>query len=1223
MKALTSACIAVAMLFTTRALQAQTTDIIRGRITGPDSLPVTGAEVKATSLAGAVVKSATTDKSGRFTIIFLNGEGDYWIDVRKLGLAPKHYELKKIGDEEVMIADTRMQSNIAALDAVNVTAQRDRALPNRNSNPDVGGGERPLTNNITVAPDQAGNLAAMAAAVAGIQLVPGLDGASDMFSVLGLTGDQNNTTFNGLGSAINILPPDILATTSIVPYSFDPAIGGFSGAQVLVRTLPGSNFSRRSMSSVEIAPSLEWADATSAAQGQKYTSARLGGNLAGPIVLDQLFYNAAYNVSRRFADARTLFNTDPFGLTSAGIAPDSVSRLRSILGQNGVPLGGLGVPTLHAQDLVQFVTNFDYMPSSSGAGNSFVFAAAGNYQRAEPVSRGGLLLTAPTHAGEIGTKSGNLSIVHSNYFGFGILAKTTLGLAASSQSTTPYVQLPEGIVRVGSTLSDGTSSVKPLFFGGTSALSSLTDATIQLANQMSWFSADNRHTIKIATSIARDQFNSDATQSALGTYNFNSLADLAANAPSSYTRTLTPRSQSGAQVVGSASLGDYWRPTENVQVQYGLRVDGNRFLSRPAFDQPVLDLLGARNDVVPNDVYVTPRVGVQWYYGKAPTIAYAPGAARPPRGVVHAGVGIFQNIGSSQLIAPATLATGLASSAQSVTCVGSAVPFPTWSEFLTDPATIPSRCADGSSANLANSSPNVVLFDRNFRQPKSIRGAGDWSGPIFDNRYVFGVQGIISAGLNQPGTYDVNFNPTVRFSLANEGGRPVFADPSAIVQGTGSIGAGASRVSPSFQRVAVERSDLRVDARQLTINVKPVTANPFLKWDLTYTLLDRYERVRGFANTAGDPRDAFWSPVLPGGKHTVQLIWSDVPVFDLFYLSTGIVAMSGQRYTPMVAGDVNGDGLANDRAFVFDPSLTSDPATASAMRALLSTGTSSARECLMRQLNALASRASCRGPWTANGRVQLKFNATKIGLPKRLVVSLDVQNPLALADIVAHGANDVHGWGQNITPDQNLLFVRGFDPVKQQFLYDVNQRFGSTRPQQSTTHALPFLSLTFALDIGLPRERQLLTQRLDMGRGRPGTKQSAESLKLLGTTTIPNPMNMILQQQDTLKLTRKQADSLATLSYKFSLFADSVWTPSSNYFAGLPESYSTGDAYRSYVSARERTIDFLLTLVPSAKDVLTPAQRRRLPPQISNYLDERVLRFLRSSSSGDNSALIR
>ena len=47
----------------------------------------------------------------------------------------------------------------------------------------------------------------MASTIPGIQLIPGMDGSADMFSALGLSGDQNNTTFNGLGSGINTLPP--------------------------------------------------------------------------------------------------------------------------------------------------------------------------------------------------------------------------------------------------------------------------------------------------------------------------------------------------------------------------------------------------------------------------------------------------------------------------------------------------------------------------------------------------------------------------------------------------------------------------------------------------------------------------------------------------------------------------------------------------------------------------------------------------------------------------------------------------------------------------------------------------------------------------------------------------------------------------------------------------------------------------------------------------------
>ncbi len=1212
----------VALLCATSAsvAAAQQTDVIRGRVTGPDSLPVQGVEVRATSYQGAVMKSATTDRNGRYTIVFLNGEGDYWMEFRKLGLAMRRFEIKRIGDEEILIADTRMSSTIAQLDAVSVTAQRDRALPNRNSNPDVGGGERPLVNGLNVAADQAGNIAAMAAAVAGLQLIPGFDGAPDMFSVLGLTGDQNSTTFNGLGSAISALPPDVLATTSIVPYTFDPALGGFSGAQVVIRTLPGTNFSRRSVSSTEILPPLQWADAIAVAQGQKYTSARLGGNAAGPIVIDRFFYNGAYNVQRRFTDARTLVNTAPLGLSAVGIAPDSAARLRDLLTTAGIPVGG-STPGLAAQNSYQVVTNFDLLPSASGSGHSFVIGAGGNYQSTAPVSRGGLMLAMPSHAGETTLWSGNATVIHSNYFGFGILTKTTLGVARSGQNAEPYLSLPEGIVRVTSALGDASSSVKPLYFGGSSARSSNRTSTIQALNLLSWFSADNRHTIKIATSLGYDAFASAASTSALGTYSYNSLADLEAALPAAFTRTTVPAAQSGAQLVGALSIGDYWRPTENLQVQYGVRADANRFLARPATNRAVSDAFGISNTFVPSEVALSPRIGMQWYYGKAPTVAYAPGAARPPRAVMHAGVGLFRNVGSAQLLGPALLATGLPGSAQNASCVGSAVPFPDWPRFLSDAASIPLHCADGSAGStLGSASPNVTLFDRTFRQPRSVRAASDWSGPIFDNRLALGVQGVVSSGLSQAGFIDLNFDPTTRFALSDEANRPVFASPDAIVPATGSISAGASRRTTAFQRVTAERSDLRVDARQLTVNLRPVTASARFKWDLTYTLLDRYERVNGFASTAGNPLDRFWSPSTLGGRHTVVVSWYDFPLFDVAYLSASAAIASGQRYTPMIANDVNGDGFANDRAFVFDPASASDPGLVSGMQALLDHGTPSARYCLARQLNALASRGSCQAPWTTNGRLQLRFNPQKIGLPKRLTMLLDLQNPLALADLAIHGSNELHGWGQNLPPDQNLLYVRSFDPATQRFRYEINQRFGSTRPQDASSRALSYLSLSFGLDIGRPRERQLLTQRLDLGRGHPGNRQDAMSMKLLGTTTIPNPMNMILQQQESLGLTRIQADSLATLSYRFSLFTDSVWTPTSTYLASLPDEYDTGLAYGRYVAARERSIDFLLTLVPAAKDVLTSAQRRRLPPQIANYLDERVLRFLRSSSAGDGTA---
>ena len=34
-------------------------------------------------------------------------------------------------------------------------------------------------------------------------------------------------------------------------------------------------------------------------------------------------------------------------------------------------------------------------------------------------------------------------------------------------------------------------------------------------------------------------------------------------------------------MVGAMSLGDAWRPTRDLQIQYGVRVDGNQFLNGP------------------------------------------------------------------------------------------------------------------------------------------------------------------------------------------------------------------------------------------------------------------------------------------------------------------------------------------------------------------------------------------------------------------------------------------------------------------------------------------------------------------------------------------------------------------------------------------------------------------------------------------------------------------
>jgi len=100
---------------------------------------------------------------------------------------------------------------------------------------------------------------------------------------------------------------------------------------------------------------------------------------------------------------------------------------------------------------------------------------------------------------------------------------------------------------------------------------------------------------------------------------------------------------------------------------------------------------------------------------------------------------------------------------------------------------------------------------------------------------------------------------------------------------------------------------------------------------------------------------------------------------------------------------VNGDGYSNDRAFIYNPDSTADPALAAAMRGLLTGSRGSAKDCLVSQLGKLADRNSCTGPWTSNANLTISFNPLKVRLPQRATLSFSVSNPLGAADLLLHG----------------------------------------------------------------------------------------------------------------------------------------------------------------------------------------------------------------------------
>lgn len=1206
--------IAIALAGFAAPLRAQGSDVIRGRIVDPDSIPVEGARVTVMSIVSQIERVARTDRNGRFTIIFPGADGQYVVSISQIGFVVKAFELKRMVDEDILVADAQLQKPM--LEPVVVSADTRGTIPRNSQTADISG----ATQGVDIGglpPDLQGNLAAMAASIPGVLLIPGANGAADGFSVLGLDPTDNTITMNGITFDGGDLPRDAGISASLSTSPYDVSRGGFSGGELALRSSGGSNILRQGMSLNMRLPQLQWSDRTSQALGSEQTRLSLSSGWSGPIARNASFYNVSFQVDRNTNPLQTLLNTNSLGLQSQSIASDSVTRLLGLLSDMGVPTTAGGALDNAATHSASFFGSFNFNPPSSTTGSQYGMTVNANWNNTEPTSGGSLYSTLPASLGESRRYGGGISARHTAYLKI-FLSETSASISASRNAASPFVNLPAGSVRINSEFADGSNGVKMLTFGGSRSNSESRQLSASFTNALSWFSTNNKHRLRLQTDVRYTESTSEQSGNLLGSFNFNSLADLEAGLPSSFSRQLNERVDESSQITGSLSLGDAFRFSPDLQFQYGVRVDGGGYFRKPEFNPALEEAFGVRNDFVPNRLNISPRIGFSWTTGTNPLLSAFEGAVRGPRAVVRGGIAVQQNaLGSINSVVNNT---GLPNSIQSISCVGPAAPVPDWDLYLGDPGAIPAECADGSAGTVfSNSLPSATLYSRDYNASRSVRTDLSWTGSILDNRFGLTVSAQHSMNLNRSNTVDLNFDPTVRFNLANEGGRPVFVEPANIVERTGAIASRGARVSSDFTRVNELRSDLRSETVQLRFSLNPRITNPYapFRWSASYVFQDVREQQRGFGggSTTGNPLDVVWSRGVNTARHQINYSLS-YSIFRLATIRWNGALTSGRPYTPVISGDVNGDGSSNDRPFIFDPANTADPELASAMEQLLSNTSPDGRRCLMKQLGQLARRNSCESGWNLTGNLAISIDGARFNLPNRARLDLQFQNPMGGLDMLINGSRSPKGWGQSTSErvDPTLLYVRGFDPNTNTFRYEVNQRFGSERESFRRLSVATGVTAMISMDLGPVRERQNLGQYLSYGRTEEGSKYPASLLKSTGTNAIPNPITTLLRLQDSLRMTAVQADSIATLNRRYTIQLDSIWSAAAAILYELPNDYRSVDAWRQYVGARHLAVDLLSTIGPQIRGLLTASQLRKLPASFHNAIDPRYLHAVRNGT---------
>ncbi|MFL5538244.1 MAG: carboxypeptidase regulatory-like domain-containing protein, partial [Longimicrobiaceae bacterium] len=993
---------------------AQQGDVLAGTVRGPSGAPLAGATVRATDDAGHSV-AGRTDAAGRFSLAVARVER--WVlSVEARGMVPRSEVVLRAGERTSH--DVALELRPVRLAPVRAVASRPGSQPPRPAPGDRTTALRPTTTEHL--PVEAGELAQVAALTPGVQATEGDDGAAGI-SIAGQDPSQTRTTADGATSGAASFPQEALYGTRVVTSTFDVSRGQFTGGQVAVQTRSGGP-RWAGAGSLRLQPAeLQYGGPIGARPGPPAT-ARLDAGGGGPLVPGKLFAYGALRLGRRTSDAPFLDPGDAAGLRRLQVSPDSALRFEQILAGLGLPGSRAGSARL---DNASALARFDLPLSPSHAlmlrldGRGVAAEGIG----ASALARGGTAALRTRDGGALAQLSSRGSAWENQ-----LRAYATAG----ERRGAPALELPAGVVLLSSAFDDGSLGAAALTFGGNAFLSTRQGSRLlEVADEAVRTSADERHRLGVGALFQAEGGWQEGSANERGTFTFASLADLAAGRAASFTRTLGGPRASGAALQGALYAGDTWR-TGALALTYGVRLEASRYGEREA-GPGIEALFGAPAGVVPGEVRLSPRAGFTWTVRKGDAV----------RGTLRGGVGEFRGRVPIRALAGLLGENGVA--AQQLVCVGPAAPAPDWAAYAADPSAVPSTCAGGASTFAARA-PSVTLFDAGFRAPRVWRASfgGDWQ---VGSAWFVESEATLLAGRAQPLAFDRNLVALPPASLAAEAGRPLFAAPAAVDPLSGGIAAAASRRQAAYGSVREMTADGRAWTGQLTLALNGLTAGRTVvgAWYAFTRSRDQTTGVTapgaGAATTAGDPDHAEWGTSDLEVRHTFQASLSRrvARTLDL----SGILRLSsGHPFTPVVEGDVNGDGRFNDRAFVFDPAAAGDTALAGGMRRLLDQAPGGVRDCLVRQLGRIAGRNSCRTPWSPSLDVQATLKPGGPGGSRRWIFTAVAQNVTAGLDYLLHGADGLRGWGQLPFVDRTLLRVRGFDPAAGAFRYDVNPAFG-------------------------------------------------------------------------------------------------------------------------------------------------------------------------------------
>lgn len=1154
--------VAACLLMHAELSEAQSSDhrSLRGVVRNRAGAPVEGAVVVVTRAPDMVSVQSRTDSSGTFAIDTLGGNGEYLLFVSAAGFRPARMRVLVPRVDEAVTAEVTLDPYTQELDAVRVVAPR--GVPPVPSRLVAGSGSAEGLADGTPAalgPDLADAAGLARASLAGIVDAEG-------WSVAGLPSRETQVRLNGLVAPELRLPQTVPKRLRLAASSYDIADGGFSGGLLAVEIPRASEFrSLRIQTSGAMKPIPYAIPVAAPSQPELYLD--VGGDTRFRQGSAGISYGV--RVESRTQSATTMRTMSDSALGVVGVDPEVAREVeQSLLAQialrrseRAAPVRAWSVtgiarvdPRLDPDRTSSIMLSVTSSAAPDGTWAPLSIAQAGRKQR---LFSGSVQWST--------SRTTNRLTRWDQSFGI------TLGERSTSPFVAPFVNLM--VTTVDSAGGGGYGAAVRL--GGEAGGTREQRFGVEQRWQRDAFVGsrdEHRLRLILAWRVDRLQLERD---SLAGVVAFDDLRAFV-NATPTFTESAASRSRATAAVgrIG-AGVSSEWRPSSAFRVQYGVRVDQQALLdapyARPPFAAPT----------------VSPRVGVSWQV-RSPTEGDGFSSSSlfsrhlVPPGILRAGFGVFHRdleAGDALWMREAWGGSMLRR------CARNTLTLPISRAGL-DPAAVDAACAASPASSLTRS---AAQLGDSFRPPYSFRGTASylarWRGVDIE------VGGLVNDARRQPRTVNRLVPPTPTFLLSGEGSRSFFSPAAAIDTATGIVSpellSGVLGARADWRQL----SDLRTRTLQGTFQVSPRGIDGEKVLRLGYVFSRTRTLESGWDHDVfGNPGRLAWGDSRQLPQHQFQLEFGRT--LGPAQLTVWTRAGSGARYAPLVAGDVNGDGvLGNDRAWL--PSTPAgDPALFAAIDQLFTGANSRVRQCLRRTARDAGSRSPCRDPWSAQSALSLSVELREIFARRRGSLSLFVENLEALADRFIHG-QELRGWGRSIGRSRNLLRPSGFDATTNSFRYEVNPAFGRLA-RGSTANLEGFrVTITFSFPLAPSIQHQQVERWLRV-RG-IGERQPIDTLAGRFARNVPPLYESILEDAGDLLLEPAQIAVLIRRQGGHRLAVDSIWRELATRLSALPQDFDVERTVAEVESATDRVWELSRLEARRLRDVLTPIQQRLLP----------------------------